>query len=130
MPRSLWHRVLSAFVAVWLALVLGEPAVLHACPMHGGAPAAGVLAAAGVPDAAAGHHEHGAPAAPSGGHQCTCLGHCSAPVGVAAPAAAVALVPSADAASTRDRGLPDYEYVPVVAAHVLPFANGPPTTTA
>jgi hypothetical protein len=31
-------------------------------------------------------------------------------------------------AARSDSGLPDYNYVPVAAAHVLPFQNGPPAT--
>jgi len=63
---------------------------------------------------------------PSGDRSCcTCPGECAA-----ASPAAFATTPTTLAvvtAATIDSGLPDYEYVPVAAAHVLPFANGPPT---
>ena len=111
MRRSLWHRALAAVMAAWLAIVMAEPALLHACPTHGVAPATG--------DAPAQH-----------GHQCTCLGQCHAPVGVAAPAALVSLASGLEVVAARDSGLPDFEYAPVAAAHVLPFANGPPATVA
>ena len=133
MRRSLWHRALAAFMAAWLAIVMAEPAVLHACPTHGGAHAASMQGgrANGMTMAhGAAAQTSEAPAHPAHGHQCTCLGQCCAPVGVAAPASAVALVTALETDATRDTGLPAFEYVPVAAAHVLPFANGPPTTVA
>jgi len=135
MRRSLWHRALAAVMAAWLAIVMAEPALLHACPTHGGA--AGEAHAAVAQHGAAMGMTHGkapatgdAPAQPAHGHQCTCLGQCHAPVGVAAPAALVSLASGLEVAAARDSGLPDFEYAPVAAAHVLPFANGPPTTVA
>ena len=132
MRRSLWHRALAACMAAWLAIVMAEPALLHACPMHGGAHAAmqGGRASAMPMAHGAAAHSSDAPAQPAHGHQCTCLGQCCAPVGVAAPAAVVALRPALERAATADSGLPDFEYVPVAAAHVLPFPNGPPTLVA
>ena len=41
-----------------------------------------------------------------------------------------AVLADAETAAARDSGLPDFEYAPVAAAHVLPFSNGPPTTVA
>ena len=134
MRRSLWHRALAAVMAAWLAIVMAEPAVLHACPMHGGVGMTHAASAAHGVAMEMTHHAASAPAdspaQPAHGHQCTCLGQCSAPVGVAAPAALVALAPTIETVAARDGGLPDFEYVPVAAAHVLPFANGPPTTVA
>ena len=133
MRRSFWHRALSAFLAAWLAIVMAEPAALHTCPTHGGSHAAampGAASAMAMGEAMSAHHRAGTPERPARGHQCTCLGQCNAPVGVAAPAALVALLPAVETSATRDFGLPDYEYVPVAAAHVLPFANGPPTSVA
>ena len=136
MRRSLWYRALAALMAAWLAIVMAEPAVLHACPMHGGAHAAASAAVQGGAGSAmtmahdAASHASDAPAHPAHGHQCTCLGQCCTPVGVAAPATVVALVTAPDSAAARDAGLPDFEYVPVAAAHVLPFPNGPPTLVA
>jgi hypothetical protein len=130
MRRSFWHRALAALMAGWLAIVMAEPAVLHACPMHGGAHAAaqGGEGSAMAMHGVAGHSSDAPP--PARGHQCTCLGQCCAPVGVAAPAALVALGPALERAAARDAGLPDFEYVPVAAAHVLPFPNGPPSSVA
>ena len=135
MRRSFWHRALSAFLAAWLAIVMAEPAALHTCPTHGGSHAAamhgaGAASAMAMGDAMSAHHGAGTPGRPAHRHQCTCLGQCNAPVGVAAPAALVALLPAVETSATRDSGLPDHEYVPVAAAHVLPFANGPPTSVA
>ena len=143
MHRPFWYRAVAAVMAVWLAIVMAEPAALHACPMHGGvmhgvagAGTRSAAGAAGASDAAAAHAAMGHDAASherpahGTGYQCTCLGRCTAPVGAAAPAAAVALLPTVETSATRDAGLPDFEYVPVAAAHVLPFANGPPTTVA
>lgn len=140
MRRPLWSRALAALLAVWFAIVMAEPAALHSCPMHGGpavAAASGGHHAAPAPEAAASIHaaarhgmaHHGAPvpADRGAGHQCTCLGRCAAGVGAAAPAARVVLAQAVETAAARDSGLPDHEYVPVAAAHVLPFANGPPT---
>ncbi|MFL5575508.1 MAG: hypothetical protein ACJ79S_06020 [Gemmatimonadaceae bacterium] len=144
MRRPLWSRAVAALVAIWFAIMMAEPAALHSCPMHGGlavtAAAAGghhhggsVPAALAAPSEHAAQPQHGAPAPVdhgAGGHQCTCLGQCAMGVGAAAPAAVVALAPVVETHATRDAGLPDFEYVPVAAAHVLPFANGPPTVVA
>lgn len=132
MRRSLWHRAFAAVMAAWLAIVMAEPAVLHACPMHGGAHAAIESGSASAMTMAHGAAAQSSdrPSHPAPGHQCTCLGQCCAPVGVAAPAALVALAPAPESAAARDAGLPDFEYVPVAAAHVLPFPNGPPTPVA
>jgi hypothetical protein len=108
-------------MAVWLAFSLSEPAILHSCPVHD----------AGV----SGHSMHGGMASMhqpanhsrSNGHACTCIGSCCsvAPVGLAAESISIAF---AATTTVRDTGLPDYEYLPVAAAHVLPFSNGPPAT--
>jgi hypothetical protein len=135
MRRPLWNRAVAAVMAVWLAIVMAEPAALHSCPMHGGlavgASAAGqehAVSAVPHPGSTDAAMHRGAPApGHGGGHQCTCLGRCAAAVGVAAPAPRVVLTSVVETAATRDSGLPDFEYVPVAAAHVLPFANGPPT---
>jgi hypothetical protein len=120
MRRTLLTRALAAIMAVWLALVLGEPAALHhRCPMHDGpAPAA-------VDAVHAGHESH-APSSDHGGHGCTCIGTCSAAGGIAAlvanPGAVVALESRRVESPTPDhRAAPDAR-----RAFALPFANGPP----
>jgi hypothetical protein len=140
-------RPLHALFALWFAIVLGDPGVLHACPMHGGhgaAPpsaAAAATAAAAAAAAAAGHQGHSAQMPSGVDHSvpdsaqhpdspvpCTCVGHCAASSTTAAvPAAASVLVPgthlvvqgAAAPAPSRD--------VPASPDLRLPFANGPPT---
>ena len=112
-------RALAAVFTLWFALILIEPAVLHACPVHNpvAVPTSGATA----------HHGHEAAPAPehnSGAH-CLCLGDCATFTGVALPASITTLVVPTTT-SDGDTGLPDYAYVPVAAAHVIPFANGPP----
>ena len=107
-------------MAIWLAVVLGEPAALHHhCPMHDGpAPAAMSHAA---------HPEHHRPAPERGSHACTCLGTCSAGGTAAIPA----LAPEPLASITsRGTGAPGEPRSPSLArrAFALPFANGPPVT--
>jgi hypothetical protein len=126
MRRSPWTRILSAFFAVWLALVMGEAGVVHHhCPMHDG-PAPGIAGGD-----MAGHAAHGGQGAPNGGHHaCTCLGACSATsavtlvdtVGVPIPALVLAAAAAPDSAVRT---------APAARAHFsLPFANGPPPAIA
>ena len=136
-------RPLHALFALWFAIVLGDPGVLHACPMHGGhgaaTPSASATTAAAA--AAAGHQGHSAQMPSGVDHSvpdsaqhpdspvpCTCVGHCAASSTTAAvPAAASVLVPgtrlvvqgAAAPAPSRD--------VPASPDLRLPFANGPPT---
>lgn len=113
-------RALAAAFTLWFALVLIEPAVLHACPVHNPAP---------VPTSAGEGAHHGHEAAPAPDHhsgaQCLCLGDCTTITGVGLPSSIATLVVPTTT-SGRDTGLPDYAYLPVAAAHVIPFANGPP----
>jgi hypothetical protein len=125
-------RFVSALVAVWLAIVLAEPAALHVCAAHDGAPAASAAIDAGQH---AGHHVHGA-AANAGGehgdvpatHGCSCLGHCA---GSASP---VILATTLDGAlvvlGSSDRTTAELGFTPLAPAFLLPFANGPPLSVA
>ena len=120
MRRTPLTRALAAMMAVWLAVVLGEPAALHHhCPMHDG-PAPAAMAHGG-------HAEHHAPAPEHGSHACTCLGTCSAGGTAAVPASAPAILAStawSTAPAPRDRR-------PLILprrAFALPFANGPPVS--
>ena len=114
MIRPLWTRILALFVGFWFVAVAAGPELTHACPTHGSHAAT-----------ANAHSAHGTPPAPEKSKQCTCLGRCcsSAPVAITSDHIALIDVPTV---SSRDAGLPDYEYVPVAAQHVLPPANGPP----
>ena len=145
MRRPRWHRALSAVLALWFALIMVEPAALHACPTHSGGHAAAPRAD-GAPQAShagshagshvgAGHAVHAADAppaprhAPSGDHACTCLGDCAG--GTAArvptgPVARLALVTPTQVAPGR----PQHEYVAAWGDFVLPFATAPPVALA
>ena len=133
MRRSAWSRVTALFVGLWFVAVSAAPEVTHACPMHGSHARVGSLDSShtghGTPtqqSAAAEHHSSGSSeSAPQRSNQCSCLGHCCATPPVAVISTAIALADLATVA-TRDAGLPDYEYVPVAARHILPLAHAPP----
>jgi len=135
MRRHWWARVLATLLALWLSLTVGEPGVVHFCPMHGGvaSPDAGGHAgghgaghdtAAAQTDATT--RRHSTP--PGHGHaDCTCLGACSLssfaatlPVGVAAlpVLSEYTLAVASHVDRTDERAAPD---------RLLPFANGPPS---
>jgi hypothetical protein len=136
---SRFSRPLNALFALWFAMVLGDPGVLHSCPMHGGHGAAHSAPAA----AAAGHGEHAAHAAhavpaadagsPDATHHgdtpapCSCVGHCCAAPAVApvSPATTVA-IPDAVARVRRPVAAPSSD-APASPDLRLPFGNGPPT---
>ena len=130
MHRQWWARPWAILMALWLSLTLGEPGVVHFCPMHGGAVGARG-AGHGASHGATTHatQQHQAP--PGHGHAgCTCLGACSVTgFGAVLPSVETAVpVPPisvpADAPPAEQAGRrpsPD---------RLLPFANGPPTTVS
>jgi hypothetical protein len=132
-------RSVAALFALWFAVVLGDPGVLHTCAMHGGHGghgAAPVTVALDVQMAHGVHGTHGAhvpsPADPqhSGAPAtCTCIGHCCA-VTVAAPLPTLATVP-VPVAVAKERHPLDAPVVEAPAApdRRLPFSNGPPPPT-
>lgn len=133
MRRRWWHRGLSALLAVWFALVVAEPAALHACPMHSAAEPS--TSSADASQAAhGGHAGHAAPSADrqagdhrpaDDAHVCTCLGDCSGTVVASVPTATTApVVPVRLTAVTLGR--PQHEFVAAWADFVLPFATAPP----
>jgi hypothetical protein len=115
------RRLFGSFCALWLAISIAEPALLHACPMHDG-----VTAEAG----SGGHHAHGAAddaSAPDAKRvACLCLGDCAAAAAVGLAPMRLALL-DARILAMADAGLPDHAYVPVARTLLLPFANGPPS---
>ena len=119
MRRTPWSRAFAVLMAVWLAVSLAEPAILHACPVHGGIGAEASHAA--MPHAM--HHpvRHEDQAR----HLCSCIGACcsAAPIGLATAPISVA---SSAIVVTTDALLPEYSPSGASAEHVLPFANGPP----
>lgn len=157
MTRHPLRRALATIWACWFVLLVSEPALVHSCPMHDGAVMATAGIADAPPSSSAptsgtatGSHEmaghaehaaHGAMAAGesqgvseqpadqhSGGHPCTCLGDCSASAAIVvadAPRLAwLAGVLDVDVAIEA----PEHA-APAWRAHVLPFANGPPSLT-
>jgi hypothetical protein len=131
-----FSRPLNALFALWFAMVLGDPGVLHACPMHGGHGASHSPSAA-APAAHGEHSAHAMPAAemaaPEAGQHgatpapCTCVGHCCAAPAVAPVSRAAALVvPEAVAEVRRPLAAPSSD-APASPDLRLPFPNGPPT---
>jgi hypothetical protein len=120
MRRRPVTRILASVFTVWFAAALVEPAVLHVCPVHDAA-----VPTDAVAHAHAGHEASPSPQ-PNAGDHCLCLGDCANATHIGLPASrtAVLIETTLDA---RDTGLPEYAYVPIAAAHVIPFANGPPT---
>lgn len=143
MRRSRWTRPFAALFALWFAVILGDPGMLHSCPMHGahgvhgGAHAA--AAAGGGHDMAASHSMHGlhaaaewdAPAQHGPQHHdktgpCTCVAQCCvASVVAALPTVAATHVP-ATVASVEPPLHVAIGDVPASPDLRLPFANGPP----
>jgi hypothetical protein len=119
-------RLLSSLFALWFAVVLGDPGMLHSCAMHGGEHA-------GHGTAAAQHHmagmAHEAPAEPQRDQAppvCTCVGHCCATTAPAPlPLVATLELPALDVAHAAPNVVPA-EIAPAAPDHLIPFANGPP----
>jgi hypothetical protein len=141
--RARWTRPLAALFALWFAFVVGDPGLLHSCPMHGGhamaSASAGVEHAATTQTghAAMGHamsHEaapHQATSHDASHHgssgQCTCMGQCCVATAVAPlPAVAALHVPAAIALAEPAQRVA-FVVAPAAPDTRLPFANGPPT---
>jgi hypothetical protein len=122
-------RPFAALFALWFAIVLGDPGMLHACPMHG---SHGASATATQEHAV---HQHGAAHHAAAGEQaqqpdesapCTCIGHCCA-VSISAPIVATEVL--VDGERIVVAGVqPEYPRADAPAAPDvrLPFANAPP----
>lgn len=143
------RRIFALLQATWLALLIAEPASLHACAMHAtghGSHAVAASPADGAPSSAHDdHHQHHAPQAESAvavdhaaivadvpadteqgaTSHCQCLGECCA-----AAATTLAATVSLDEARVVTVAV----YAPVVRERIatraadlrLPFANAPP----
>lgn len=120
MRRSPLHRIVAALFAVWIAVVIGDPGVLHSCPEHG---AHALTAAHGSHSA---HHDAGHQHGSKSHGGCTCVGSCcvTAAVGplptVATFAVATHIVPAVE----QPRIGSDVAFTS--PDRLLPFANGPP----
>lgn len=144
MPRHWSVRVLRAFLALWFVLSVGEPSIVHFCPMHGGllgelaaAPGRMHMSGMGMPGRAASgrqlptrapdRHATDQPTAPQAHHHCTCIACCMGAgtaaalpalhVTLGAPAYTVAVAPAAPSAETLPRPAPP---------HAQPPGTGPP----
>jgi len=133
--RNWYSKALAGIIGVWLAICLAEPAQLHTCVMHGGL--------AIQSHSTAGHqgaHAHGVSTHALSGQsqqqtndsqprQCSCLGDCNNTgkvfVALVVPAASFASV-------STERALAFFSYVsPSVATdRLLPFSNGPPSSSS
>ena len=134
------RRLSSFMVALWFALYVGAPQLLHPCPQHAVPESMGAAmrhhAAMGVAGeranapAAATHaydaQRSRAPPAPAQDHRCCCPGpQCGSAVVVVAPTATwidVTLV-----ATTVAPVAPRVAPPPTRFAHTLPYATAPPT---
>jgi hypothetical protein len=136
--RSSLSRFVGIAFALWFAVFQTEPAVVHACAMHGDASGHGAHGQISVASAAAAdsHIGHGTSAADAAktipAHDepdatCTCPGGCATASTVLVPPTSEAVIAEAaihDAATLRHRS----ETVRATGADfVRPFANGPPT---
>jgi hypothetical protein len=137
MRRSWRSRLLAAIYSLWLFVVLGEPPMVHTCPVHslghaGHAMAMGGMAMGDMPmDGMASHH-HGAtqsPSAPSdhSSKTCTCLGDCCSVVPAALPAPRI-VATVVETVRIPTPGRPQHEYVAAWVDFVLPFSTAPPAT--
>jgi hypothetical protein len=133
--RARWNRPLAALFALWFAFVIGDPGLLHSCPMHGGHGAAGMATPAGVPHHSAGNAEHAsmdhATSHDASHHgssgQCTCVGQCCATPTVAPLPTVAALHVPAAVAYAEPAARVAFVVAPAAPDTRLPFANGPPT---
>lgn len=98
MRRARWFRLLSALLAFWVPLSVGEPSALRLCGAHdltiaaSGAGSHHGHSEAGSFTAADASSQHHAPS-PDGTHQCSCIAGCSiSAAAVAVPDAPVAAV--------------------------------------
>lgn len=139
--RSRWARPLVALFALWFAVILGDPGMLHSCSMHGGHGGAIEVAAApsghDMHGAEGMHATHAAESADAVSHQgaphhggtgvCTCMGQCCAASIVAPLPTVAALHVPASVALVEPPLLVAFDDAPASSDLRLPFANGPPT---
>lgn len=142
--RARWTRPFIALFALWFAVVLGDPGLLHSCPMHGGHGVAHAAASTGsaqhvhgmAHDAHASHDIAAADAAQHDAQQgsphhgtgpCTCIGQCCAMSAVASvPVVSAVHVPTT-VARAEQPFVVALGVAPASPDTRLPFANGPPT---
>ena len=133
--RARWTRPLAALFALWFAFVVGDPGLLHSCPMHGGHAVAGTAAPAGVQHHSATNAEHASmdhatqhDASHHGGSgPCTCVGSCCVAPAVAPLPSVPALHVPAAVAHAEPAARVAFVVAPAAPDTRLPFANGPPS---
>ena len=127
MRRSAIGRYLAVVYALWLAVVLAEPAALHACAMHDGAHGAahvhGATTMGRVPTVA-----HSSPERTKT-PQCSCVGTCCATVAVAAPHASDVLSLFGPIRFERVLVSAASDYRPAANEYARPPTIGPPQLT-
>ena len=117
-------RLARTLFALWFALVLGDPGVLHSCPMHGGH--GGHSAVAGHQAHAAAHHAAAGEHTPQQSGPCTCVGSCCA-AAVAAPITVAESFVAAPFVAQPHVVVPWRETVLARSPDLrLPFPNAPP----
>lgn len=125
MPRHPLERLFAAFVLLWFVVVTTEPAVLHACPVHGASPADGMPA-----EHHTGGHSHSESAPSDDDSACTCVGDCNAggfSVAVSSAEQRLAVImPRGNEGPRLETELPRI----VAPAFLLPYAIGPPRVRA
>lgn len=125
MSRHWSAPLLRALLAFWFVLSVGEPAVAHRCPMHGGAFMRQASASAMAGHMAA-HDGHGSRDSGERGHHCTCIDCCVGASAAALPAAELSLAPATHIVVDAP-AFPSAEVTPRPAPpHAQPLATGPP----
>lgn len=121
MRRDLISRMLRALLAVWFVLTVGEPSVVHICPMHSSA--AAELAAGHHAGHSTSHHSH---SAGQHAHHCTCISCCVGSASSALAPSGYRLEAPALVAAFAPPTLPS-DAVPLEdPPHLLPPGTGPP----
>jgi len=137
--RARWTRPLAALFALWFAFVLGDPGLLHECPMHGGHGVASTATTTSVEHHSSAHAQHAAAehaashgASHDASHHgktgpCTCVGQCCVAPSVAPLPTVAALHVPATVSRAEPARLVAFVVAPAAPDTRLPFANGPPT---
>jgi hypothetical protein len=116
---------LALLFPLWLTLAVGEPSLVHQCPMHGGTSATEASTSAHAVHGGHAHHTAPQQSGKQTRHSCSCISECanSLAVVVATPAT----VPLAHVVPTTHVEIATSLFQDRREAHTpLPFANGPP----
>lgn len=129
MPRHWSVRVLRGLLALWFVLSVGEPSIVHFCPMHGGL--LGELAGRAVHASMSGMDMPdmsgtSMPAAPTAHHHCTCISCCVGAGATALPGERVALGPATWTLAAAPLGASAQRLPRPGPAHAQPPGTGPP----